>query len=96
MARRPRVEVRMNPRALRQLLNSDEVRDDLTQRAERVLADARSSAPVASGEYRDGLHIVQDTTDRAVVRVAGNTDHDLLVEAATGNLARALDAAGGD
>jgi hypothetical protein len=41
---------------------------------------------------RDGLHIVQDTTDRAVVRVAGSTDHDWIVEHRTGNLARALDA----
>lgn len=77
------------------LLKSEGVRSFVTSRAERVLDAAKSSAPVDTGAYRDGLHIIQATTDRAVVRVAGSTDHDLVVEAKTGNLARALDAAGG-
>ena len=94
MARSVRVE--WNGRSLDQILKSDEVRDALTTRAERVLAKAKADAPVRSGAYRDGLHIEQDTTDRAVVRVAGSTDYDWFVEAETGNLAKALDAAGGD
>lgn len=84
--------VKLNSRGVAALLKSSGVRADLTARGQRVLSAAQSSAPVASGAYRDGLHIVQDTTDRAVVRVAGATDHDLVVEANTGNLARALDA----
>lgn len=84
--------VKMNYKGVGEVLNSTGVRADLTSRAERVLSAAQGSAPVASGEYRDGLHIIQDTTDRAVVRVSGGTDHDWIVEANTGNLARALDA----
>ena len=53
---------------------------------------ARASAPVASGEYAGSLHIKQDTTDRAAVRVGSDVPHALVVEANTGNLARALDA----
>lgn len=77
------------------LLNSADVRASLTARAERVLAAAQASAPVVTGGYRDGLEIVQDSTDRVAVRVVGTTPHSHLVEADTGNLARALDAAGG-
>lgn len=69
------------------------IRDELTKRMERVLQVAQADAPVQTGAYRDSLHIVQETTDRAVVRVAGGTDHDWIVEANTGNLARSLDAA---
>jgi hypothetical protein len=65
----------------------------LHSKAAAVLSAAQSSAPVASGEYRDGLHIEEAHTDRLVVRVSGSTDHDWIVEAKTGNLARALDSA---
>lgn len=87
--------VRLNHSGMRDLLNDPGVRDELTRRAEAVLAAAKANAPVESGEYRDNLHIEQATTDRAVTRVVGDTDHSILVEAKTGNLARALDAAGG-
>jgi len=69
------------------------IRVELTKRMERVLETAQADAPVKTGEYRAGLHIEQVTTDRAVVRVAGDTDHDWAVEANTGNLSRALDQA---
>lgn len=91
MARGIRVD--LNHRGMGELLNDDGVRAELTSRMERALAAAKRSAPVATGAYRDGLHIEQATTDRAVVRVAGSTDHDWIVEANTGNLARCLDAA---
>jgi hypothetical protein len=74
------------------MLKSDQTRAELTPRAERALAAAKGSAPVATGEYRAGLHLEQVTTrTRAVVRVVGGTDHDLFVEAQTGNLGRAVD-----
>jgi hypothetical protein len=76
------------------LLNSGETRAMLTGKAGPVLSAAQSSAPVASGEYRASLHLEQDTTDRAVVRVVSDAPHAMIVEANTGNLARALDAAG--
>jgi hypothetical protein len=86
-------KVKLNHGGMGALLKSAGVRADLTVRMERALSQAKANAPVASGEYRDGLHIVQATTDRAVVRIAGSTDHDFIVEADTGNLARALDSA---
>ena len=89
------IKVTLNHGGMDALLKSDEVRSARTERAEKVLAAAKANAPVASGEYRDGLHLEQDTTDRAVVRVKGDTDHDWVVEAKHGTLARALDAAGG-
>lgn len=90
-----RPKVKLNHSGVRAVLNDSGVRAELTRRAERVLAAAKESAPVESGEYRDNLHIEQATTDRASVRVVSDTDHSLVVEAKTGNLARALDAAGG-
>lgn len=85
--------IKLNHGGMGQLLKSSGVRSDLTSRMSRALSAAQSDAPVATGAYRDGLHLVQATTDRAVVRVAGSTDHDLVVEADFGVLARALDQA---
>lgn len=86
--------VRLNDAGMKELLNSSEVRTYVTNIAQDVLHEAIAHAPVKTGAYRDGLHIEQDTTDRVVVRVKGNTDHDWYVEAETGNLSRAMDAAG--
>lgn len=77
------------------LLKDPGVRADLTRRAGPVESVARSSAPVDTGAYRASIGIRQGTTDRAVVRVVATAPHAMAVEAATGNLARALDAAGG-
>lgn len=75
------------------LLKSSGVRAFVTSRAQAVESAAKSSAPVDTGAYRDSIHIEQDTTDRAVVRVVAGTDHAFVVEANYGVLARALDAA---
>lgn len=61
--------------------------------AERALAAAQSSAPVASGAYRDSLRVETDHTDRMVKRIVSDVDYAMVVEANTGTLARALDAA---
>lgn len=90
------VKVRLNSAGMRALLRDPGVRAELTRRAERVLTAAKSGAAVETGAHRDSMHIEQATTDRAVVRVVADTDHSLVVEARTGNMARALDAAGGD
>lgn len=87
------VRIKLNHGGMAALLKSSGVRADLTSRMNRALSAARGSAPVATGAYRDGLHIVQATTDRAVVRLAGGTDHDLIVEANHGVLSKALDSA---
>lgn len=59
-----------------------------------VLSAAKSNAPVDEGTYRDELHIEWTTTDRIVGRVVSSVDYGMVIEADTGNLARALDAAG--
>jgi hypothetical protein len=85
--------VKTDYKGIGDVLNDPGVRADLTRRMGAVLSVARAGAPVDTGAYRDGLHIEQATTDRVVVRVSGSTGHDMFVEADTGNLARALDAA---
>lgn len=83
-------KVKLRSAGVREILTSSATRSLLTDKAEATLARAKSSAPVASGEYRDSLQIVQDTTDRAVARVVATAAHGMVVEADTGNLARAL------
>ena len=89
------MKFRLNSGGMKALLNDSGVRADLTSRMERVAAAARASAPFETGAYRDGIAIWQDTTDRAAVRCGSRARHAPLVEAKTGNMARALDAAGG-
>lgn len=88
-----RTKLKLNHRGIGELLNSDEVGDMLEEKMRPALARAKATAPVDSGDYRDGLHLERIHTDRVVVRIVGSTDHDLAVEADTGNLARALDEA---
>lgn len=86
-------KVKLNSSGMAAMLKSAEVRAGLQGPAEAVLAAAKGGAPVATGAYRDSLHLVNDTTDRAVVRVVVGVDYGMLVEADTGNLARALGSA---
>jgi hypothetical protein len=83
----------LNSAGIKQLLNDDGAREELTRRAEHVLQRANDTAPVVSGDYAESLHIEQAATDRAVVRVVADSDHALYVQASTGHLSRALDAA---
>lgn len=89
-----RTGVKLNYKGIGELLKSPEVAAYLMRLGGEVLREAQANAPVATGAYRDGLHLeVEDHKTRTVVRVRGNTDHDWYVEAETGNLARAMDAA---
>ena len=91
----PKIKVELESPGMAALLNSAEVRAGLTKRMERVLTTAKANAPVDTGEYRDGLRLEQDSTDRVAVRVVADAPHSWIVEARTGNLSKALDAAGG-
>lgn len=82
--------VKLNSGGMGDLLKSAAMYAILEPEAQKVLNAARSSAPVASGAYRDSLKIVRETTDRAVVRVVSTAPHGMIVEANTGNLARSL------
>lgn len=88
-----RARVKLVSRGMRSLLNSGDVGDMLEKRMAKSLNAAKADAPVASGAYRDGLHLERVHTDRVVIRLVGDTDHDLIVEANTGNLSRSLDQA---
>ena len=90
-----RVRVELNRAGIRKLLFDPGVRADLTRRMRRVEAAAKVTAPVETGAYRDSIRTESASTDRAVERVVADVDHALDVEAHTGNLARALNAAGG-
>lgn len=79
----------------REVLNSGGTRAFVTERAARVLAQAKSQAPVDTGAYQASLHIEQATTDRAVARVVASVPYAHIVEARSGVLARSIDAAGG-
>lgn len=88
------VKIKLDSGGMKALLNSAEIRAELTTRAERVMSAAQGGAPVESGEYQRSIAVVQDTTDRAVARVTSTAPHGIIVETATGNLSRALDSAG--
>jgi hypothetical protein len=84
------VLIELNHAGMAELLKDHSLYAALEPPASRVLAAAVSGAPVESGAYRRGLHIERAVTNRVVVRVSGSTDHDMVVEANTGNLGRAL------
>lgn len=86
-----RVTVEFNPKFFDAIGKSAGV-DRLTkQAADAVLRAAQASAPVATGDYKRGLHIEKSHSRyRVVYRVVGDDWKTLLVEAWTGNLARAI------
>lgn len=94
MARRGHTDVEFNPRFFETILRQPKVEAAVDQAAERALAVAKATAPVDTGEYRDGLHIEHhDSRYRRAARVVGSDEKTMLIESRTGNLARALKAA---
>jgi hypothetical protein len=77
-------------------LNDPGVVDELESRMSRVESAAKAGAPVESGDYQASIHSVTERhSDRTVVMVGSDVPYAMIIEAATGNLARALDSAGG-
>lgn len=67
---------------------------DLVESAAENIADiARSTAPVVTGDYRDGIVVELKHQRRSVALVVGTDPKTLLIESKTGNLARALQSA---
>lgn len=86
-----KVSVDFNPKFFDEILNSAGVKALTTLAANRALAYARASAPVKTGAYRDGLGLEEvRRAHRTTVMVVGHDPKTLLVEAQTGNLAKAL------
>jgi hypothetical protein len=77
------------------LLRDAGVVADLRARGELVASAARAAAPVKSGAFRAGITVWVAQTDRVVVGVGSTVDHAAVVEAKSGTMSRALDAAGG-
>lgn len=89
-----KVRVEMIPAGVAELLRSPGVAAELHRCNEPVLDTARATAPVRTGAYRDGLQIEDVIEETAVSRVGSTVPYSIYVQAETGNLARALDAAG--
>ena len=90
-----RAKVRLISPGMRSLLLDKGVADHLEELGSNVAAAARASAPVATGAYRDSITVVRGRTDRATAHIITTVPYGPLIESKTGNLARALDAAGG-
>ena len=82
--------VRLDRAGMRALLNGRDVRGAVRREAEQVAQRARSIAPVESGDYRDSIRVVDDTTDRAVARVVASDWKANVIEARDRTLGRAL------
>ena len=86
-----RISVDFNQKFFDEILNSAGVKSLTTLAANRALAYAKASAPVTTGAFRDGLGIEEVKREhRTTVMVVGHDPKTLLVEAQTGNLAKAL------
>ena len=85
------VRAKLNHAEIAAWLRSPEMAAAMMAEAEPVLARAQAGAPVRTGEYRDSLRAWSEVHGgRVVVHVGSDSDHALAVEAATGNLVRAL------
>lgn len=62
----------------------------LDSKAAEVASRAKSGAPVDSGDYQASIHVETAHTDRMVKRVVADVPYAMIVEANTGNMARAL------
>lgn len=77
--------------SLDELARSASVRDVVVDAAGEVRDIARADAPVASGAYRDSIHVEVTETDEGVVAtVVADVRHAMIVESRDGNLVRAL------
>ena len=94
MARSGDTSVEFNPRFFETVLRQPQVEALVDGTGDRALGIAKATAPVDSGDYRDGLHIEHhDSRYRRAARVVGGDDKTMIIESKTGNLARALKAA---
>ncbi|WP_346844615.1 hypothetical protein [uncultured Rothia sp.] len=74
-----RIKVTLNKKGIRQYLNSDSVKDELTRRANRIKQKAGEG-------YEINLH----KTDRARITISTRTQKARETESKNGNLRRAL------
>lgn len=82
--------VQFNNQFFDDLSKSAGVRALVDEATEAIAATARSTAPVDSGDYRDGIQTSGKLQKRYVGLVVGTDPKTMLIESKTGNLARAL------
>lgn len=87
------VRVEVHSSAVTALKKDAGVKADVRRRMERALDQARADAPVLTGNYRDNLHL-EEQSDGSV-RLVSDVEYTMTIEAHNGVLARSLDAAGG-
>lgn len=94
MARSGNTEVTFKTEYFDNIMETAEIESLSKAAAERAHVIAQSTAPVDSGDYRDRLGVERrQSRFRGVWRVVGRDKKTMLIEAKTGNLARALKAA---
>ncbi|KDA05560.1 hypothetical protein DC31_13900 [Microbacterium sp. CH12i] len=94
MARSGNTEVEFNERFFETVLRQSKVEALVDGIGNKALSNARASAPVDDGDYRDGLHLEHyESRYRRTTRIVGDDDKTLLLESKGGYLARALKAA---
>jgi len=93
MARSGDTSFEPNQRWFDTILRSAPVEAVVDQTAGRTQAHAKAHAPVDTADYRDGIRIEhRESRYRRVTRVVGTDEKTMIIEAKTGNLARALKA----
>ena len=84
-------KVKLNSRGIEQLLKGSAAEKACKPEAEKAAERAKASAPVASGAYRDSIHVEEvDHPTRTVWQVVADVPYAMVVEADTGNMARSL------
>jgi hypothetical protein len=88
------IRFKLNSAGVREMLKSQGIAADMHRRAEQVAAAARSNAPVESGNLQASIVVTDEIQPtRAVSHVGATVGYAPIIEAATGFLARSLDAA---
>ncbi|MFD3520413.1 HK97 gp10 family phage protein [Streptomyces sp. NPDC058653] len=96
--------------AIEALALSRQVQDDMEARMDQVVAVAKATAPVLTGDYQESIHRVKQPDADGTVHVDTDVHYAIYVEHGTRqtdrngrsihppryNLSHALDAAGGD
>ena len=86
-----KARIKLNSAGIQSYLDGGGGVDAMLQaEAEKRAERARANAPVASGAYRDSIHVETDHTDRMVKRVVADVPYAMVVEANTGTMARSL------
>jgi hypothetical protein len=93
MARSGDMDIKFSKSLADEVLRAPKVVEQTRAITETGLQNAKSSAPVDTAEYRDGLHVERkEAKFRTVFRVVGSDPKTMLIESKRGILARALKA----